>query len=244
MGTPGERGPRIQMKGRTFGHLTVVDVAGIDKWGDRFWLCVCSCGKTSEHKGNKLRRGESKSCGCKKPGWCAEANTKHGASARGKMTPEYSTWQWVIDRCENPNNPAFHNYGGRGITIAPEWRHDFEAFRAHLGPRPRGGTIERINNSLGYVPGNVRWATRREQNRNKRSNRWVEALGQRRLMADWARDAGISNATLFRRLEKKWPVEIAVTAPKGARLSDYALSDFAPKADLPATAADFDGAEP
>jgi hypothetical protein len=209
---------RIPMVGRTFALLTVVERIGTDRWGDTVWLCRCLCGATHRANGNKLRRGDVKSCGCMKAEWARQANTTHGASARGKMTAEYRTWQGMIDRCESPGNEAFCNYGGRGITVAPEWRHDFPAFLAHIGPRPGSRyTVERIDNGRGYEPGNVVWATRREQNRNKRNNRWITVGGITRLMADWARQAGVSNAAMHHRLRNKWPIELAVTAPPGTR---------------------------
>jgi hypothetical protein len=234
--------------GQPFHELTAIEMVGRDKWKDAIWKCRCSCGNEIETKANKLKRGEAKSCGCKKAEWAREANIKHGASARGKMTPEYSTWQWVIDRCENPNNEAFHNYGGRGIGIAPEWRHDFNAFLAHIGPRPNGGTIERVDNSKGYIPGNVRWATRREQARNKRNNVWLTFRGETLLLADWARRLNIGESTIVTRLKRGLTVEEALTKPakpRGRKPFDPEPESYdAPfESPLPVEPSDFDTSE-
>jgi hypothetical protein len=235
--------------GSVFVHLTAVRLVGADKWGDSIWLCRCSCGKETETKANKLKRGETKSCGCKKGQWCAEANTTHGASARGKMTVEYHTWQGMIDRCENPNYSQYADWGGRGIKVCAEWRHNFPAFLAHIGPRPGPNyTIDRTNNDLDYQPGNVQWKTRTDQNRNKRSNRWVTHNGERMLASEWAERTGICEGTIVQRLAAGWSVAHALTAPKRTRLSTYAgtadpHTDASFEADFPQEPSDFETAQ-
>lgn len=117
---------------------------------------------------------------------------KHGHKSGGKYTPEYIAWSNIIARCCNRNSQAFKNYGGRGITICAEWRESFESFFAYVGSRPgKGFEIDRIDNSRGYEPGNVRWATRKINCRNRRSTKWVEFQGQRMSMVDAAERAGI-----------------------------------------------------
>lgn len=96
---------------------------------------------------------------------------KHGYARKDKALrfAEYGIWAGIIKRCENRNNHAYPRYGGRGIGICAEWRHDFPAFLAHVGPRPSPvHSVDRINNDGNYEPGNVRWATPTDQARNRR----------------------------------------------------------------------------
>lgn len=91
-------------------------------------------------------------------------NTKHGMDG----TPEYRAWVAMRNRCEKKNNPAYKNYGGRGIKVCDQW-HKFEGFYADMGKRPKGRSLDRINNDGNYEIGNCRWATKQEQNSNKRN---------------------------------------------------------------------------
>ena len=96
----------------------------------------------------------------------AHHNTKHGMSG----TPEYEAWRAILKRCNNPKHPAYANYGGRGIKMAPEWECDFTAFIRDVGMKPDPSySIDRIDNDAGYCPGNVRWADGKTQNRNRRA---------------------------------------------------------------------------
>lgn len=103
----------------------------------------------------------------------------HGHASNYRYTPEYTCWHAIKQRCLNPQSPEYHRYGGRGITIADEWRHDFVAFLNHVGRRPDGYSLDRIDNDGNYKPGNVRWATRTEQLLNTRAS-----LRLRRVMED------------------------------------------------------------
>jgi hypothetical protein len=122
----------------------------------RVALCRCDCGVTKEVSADAIRAGRQRSCGC--------ARTVHGMSG----TPEYRTWANLIDRCTNPCSKSYDRYGGRGIRVCDRWRASFEAFLADVGPRPSAKhSIDRYPDNDGhYEPGNVRWATRTEQQRN------------------------------------------------------------------------------
>lgn len=207
-------GTLIDLAGATFGSWTVLREDGRDKHGQAYWTTVCVCGKQGRVPGGRLRRGESTSCGCGKGAKCAAANVTHGHSARGHMTPEYRAWQLIIDRCERETNKSYRDYGERGIAIAPEWRNDYLAFLAHIGPRPSSlHSVDRKENDLGYQPGNVRWATRAQQNVNKRNNRFLEFDGRRQTLSQWARETGICDSTISVRLSKGLSVAEALTLP-------------------------------
>ena len=149
------------MAGRTIGRWTVLGDAGL-KNGNRHWLCRCSCGTEKPVNGESLRRGDTHSCGCAR-----KNHLIHGHSPARRKTREYAAWANAKERCYNPNVSNYHRYGGRGITMCDDWRHDFGRFLADMGPCPSGLSLDRINNDGPYDPGNCRWATRLQQNRNK-----------------------------------------------------------------------------
>lgn len=155
--------PRIEMTGMKIGRLTVLG-PGHSERGQWIWRCSCECGATVCVRGNDMRQGRHKSCGCLQKERTSRANTQHGQSG----TSLHWLWSAMIDRCVNPNNKRYARYGGRGITVCERWRHDFSAFAADIGPRPdKSLSIDRINNDGHYEPGNVRWATRSEQSKNR-----------------------------------------------------------------------------
>lgn len=128
---------------------------------------------------------------------------KHGASRRGAQSPEFRVWQQMISRCERPSARSFPLYGGRGIRVCEEWRHDFAAFLAHVGPRPSDGhSIDRINNDGNYEPGNCRWATAREQSANKRNTTRITAFGETLTVTEWSERTGIPRVTIASRIAK------------------------------------------
>jgi hypothetical protein len=132
-------------------------------------------------------------------------------------TAEYQTWLGMKKRCYSDNEPGFENYGGRGITVCDEWVDSFEAFYRDMGARPEGMSIDRINNDLGYSKENCRWATREIQNTNKRSNLYITALGETRLLKEWAEITGINRATLTYRINQLgWSPDRAMSTPARA----------------------------
>jgi hypothetical protein len=176
--------PRITVeKGQRFGRLTVLEETTA-RSNNRRVICVCDCGTETNTMLQSLVRGETTSCGCYHRELLAESNrsaeqrawiTKHGLYKH----PLYSTWGGMIARCEDPDHHAFKNYGGRGIKVCPEW-HDVATFTAwvdaNLGPRPDGKTLDRTDNDGNYEPGNLRWATRSEQRRNRRPKTQLAAV--------------------------------------------------------------------
>ena len=143
-------------------------------------------------------------------------NLRHGHASNGMRTPEYKAWENMIDRCTNPKNSSYRRYGGRGIKVWPAWRASFEAFFAAVGPRPSSDhSLDRFpDNDGNYVPGNVRWATKSEQQKNTSRARLITAFGQTLNLVDWARIKGIPLDTLWRRLTVwGWDPEIALSTP-------------------------------
>lgn len=165
-------GKLIDLTGQRFGRLTVIERAGSDNFGEATWICKCDCGVKKEIRGKDLRSGHTRSCGC----LCIEASitreTKHG----GKGTRLYNVWKTMKDRCHNQNSKNFEDYGGRGITVCDEWKHDFAAFRdwALANGYAEGLTIDRKDNDKGYSPENCRWATYSQQRKNQRPRRWAK----------------------------------------------------------------------
>ena len=190
------------MIGKTYGRLTVVKRTG------RRVLCKCSCGTTKEVDRFSVLRGDTQSCGCLQKERTRETSTTHG----GHRLPEYRVWRNILSRCYNKNDPRYDRYGGRGITVYSGWRRSFEAFLRDVGPRPGFGySIDRIDNDRGYEPGNMRWATAKEQARNRSTNKLVTHNNKTQTIAEWAEELELEFPTLARRL-RRWPVEKALTS--------------------------------
>lgn len=176
-----------------------------------YWLCKCDCGTEKSVFGGHLRRGATQSCGCLPKHTSALVNLKHGQS----KTSIYNTWLAIVRRTTLTSDAAYPNYGGRGVTVCSRWRDSFESFRDDMGPRPSPQhTVDRIDNGKGYEPGNCRWATRTEQNRNRRDNVKIEFMGKRLCIAEWEEKLGVPPNTIGRRIrDLGWPVERAMTQP-------------------------------
>lgn len=149
--------------GKRYGRLLVLGREANASRGQARWLCLCDCGEKTVVRGGDLRFLKFKSCGCLARDRASEANTTHGMSE----TRIYRVWAGMIQRCANPHSRYYKNYGGRGIKICEKW-FDFAEFMKDMGPRPQGLSLDRIDNAGNYEPGNCRWATRSQQNYNRR----------------------------------------------------------------------------
>ena len=217
--------PLLDLKGQVFTYLTVVEFVG-RRGNSSYYRCNCRCGSATEVSRSSLVGGQSKSCGCFRAERMQGLMRTHGMAGHKrdkstKKSPEYKTWDGIKERCLNKNGNGYENYGARGISMAPEWRDSFEAFFAHIGPRPSPKhSIDRVDNTGDYEPGNVRWATSVQQNRNKRSNRLVEYSGRTVCLAEAAELAGLPYYVVKNRIYKGWTVEDALAEPLDMRKSN------------------------
>lgn len=191
-------------------RLTAVAFVRRAKRGNAIWKFQCDCGNTHDVVATCVRSGNTKSCGCLKRE--ADAAKRREKTTHGMCwTREYEVWCHIIQRCKNPNEQNYPNYGGRGITVCDRWRESFEEFYADMGPKPSPKhTIERINNAGNYEPENCRWATRKEQDRNKRSNRLVIIDGTTMTLFDAVEESGLNYKTVLSRIVRGWSVERAL----------------------------------
>ncbi len=189
----------IDLVGRKFGRLEVIRFSHRGRRGQAFFVCACECGNEVTCNAWNLQSGNTRSCRCLK---------FDGNNATHKMsyTPEYNSWVGMKQRCHNPQNPKYNIYGGRGIIVAKEWQDDFMAFFRHIGPRPSSRhTVERRNGNKGYVPGNVLWATRSDQNANRRDQvgwKTITYQGHKITLRDASRISGLHITTMHRRFNR------------------------------------------
>ena len=217
--------------GQKFSRLLIVDEFKDGKI--RRVKVLCDCGNTKVLAKSKVVSGETRSCGClasesardsinkiretrvlseearSRMGGETRFNKKHGM----KGSPEYSVWNSMISRCENPSSSSYENYGARGISVCPEWRESFEAFFKDMGERPsKEHSIDRVDNDGDYTPRNCRWASRRQQHLNKRNTVWVEYRGGKIQATELARELGIKPDTFLARLRRGFSIDEAVKA--------------------------------
>lgn len=195
---------KLDLVGQRFDRLLVISFHGTSKHGFAEWVGRCDCGNEKIICAGSLRRRNTRSCGCLQKEIVSRNGTTHGES--GHKSVEYNTWDSMIQRCTNPNNVQYYNYGGRGIMVCERWLNSYENFLADMGRRPtKDHSLDRYpNNETGhYEPGNCRWATEKEQHRGLRTNVWFEHKGRKMILKDWA-DAFSMEASCFRKYIKKY----------------------------------------
>jgi hypothetical protein len=195
------------LTGQTFTFLTVIrrsEDHGSGKKPVVKWECRCVCGKIVIIKSDSLLSGHTKSCGCQK--------IKHGLSNKERL---YQTWKNMRRRCFDPKNKRWNQYGGRGITICPEWN-DYSIFRewATANGYNDNLTIDRIEVNGNYCPGNCRWVDMKIQANNVSRNHIIEYQGKKMTMSEFANYLGISYSALQHRIERGWDISKIVSTPQ------------------------------
>lgn len=176
--------------------------------------CKCDCGSMSRPYIFRLVRGETRSCGCVRREDFVRGSTRHGGGRRGAARmPEFTIWLSMRQRCRDPKTACYYRYGGAGVYVCKRWSL-FENFMADMGQRPTPKhSIDRVDGSKGYEPGNCRWATAKEQGRNRKNNHRLSFRGQSLTMIEWCEKTGIKLKTLWHRIKVGWSVERALTEP-------------------------------
>lgn len=211
------------LTGKKFGHLTVLEKAGSDpKRAEWRWLCKCECGNLTIVPSYRLRHGGVTSCGC-------HQYDRNFCSKKAKNYPRlYRIYRGMKTRCTNPKYLYWDRYGGRGISICDEWQ-NFDNFcdwalssGYEESKRCPALSIDRIDVDKGYSPDNCRWATATQQANNTSRNHLISAFGKTMTIAEWARETGIKDRTIYHRVaEYGWTPEEAVSIPTLGRGEHY-----------------------
>lgn len=181
-----------------YGKLTFVKVDGKSKDNHIMWECVCDCGNKYIGYATRIKNGNRKQC--KKCGYkdVAIKNSTHCM----RYSSEYSSWRSMKERCLNKSSKDYENYGAKGITIYEKWINSFEDFFSYIGKKQYGQSIDRIDNTKGYYPENVRWANQSTQQRNKNNSLWLEWNGKKTHISDIAKELNISSSAAHLRYKR------------------------------------------
>ncbi len=203
---------RIDLTGQRFGKLVVQQCVRSESRYRLIWGCICDCGNSKEVYASLLRNGKTQSCGCLRKEQATlfsqghRVNVTHGMS----KTKVFSIWKAMNLRCYNPNNSSYKEYGGRGITVCDRWRgkEGLEAFLIDMGHPPTDKhSLDRIITDGNYDPSNCRWATSKQQARNRRDNRILEYAGNKMCVADWADLLNVNHEIIRGRIKLGWSAE-------------------------------------
>lgn len=198
-----------------FNKLFVLGFAGVTATRAAIWVCLCECGKIVNVPASNLRRQIS--CGCEARKNVIKASTTHGMT----KTSEFDIWSGMRKRARSVGDKYYPRYGAKGIGMSDEWFDSFEKFYMDMGPRPKGCSVDRIDNSKGYSKENCRWASFNQQNRNRSSNHLLTFRGESKCITEWAEQIGVRKDTLRRRIcVYGWSVEKALTAKTGEHQND------------------------
>lgn len=213
---------RVDISGRRFWRLVVVRFVEMDRHRRSMWEVLCDCGNRKIVAKPSLLAGLTKSCGC--------LHAPHGETRNYSQSTEHRIWSGMIRRCEDSRDPAYKDYGGRGIRVCARWRQSFAAFLKDMGRRPsKLHSLDRYPNKNGdYEPSNCRWATSKQQARNTRRNRMITFQGQTLCLSEWAERMGVRTAALHQRLAAGWDIGRAITEPFRSTRRRQSLDSSAP----------------
>lgn len=215
---------RLNLKDKRFGRLFGVCFYKIVNRRS-YWLFDCDCGKRIIRSGRDVNMARTRSCGCLRIENTAKMNSTH------KMSKErfYKIWHGILKRCNNKKHKSYHIYGGKGIKCF--WK-SFEEFKQEMYDSylihikkfgEKNTTIDRINNDKGYFKKNCKWATKKEQTRNIKTNRFITYNGQKKILADWSEELGIGHSTIINRLNHGWSVKKALSIKPKRGSNQYTI---------------------
>lgn len=195
----------VDLTGQEIGNLIVVEAYKSDYYGIH-WKCLCKCGNTTIVRGGHLRQGKTRSCGCQQGNHFHPIKHGHAMGKDKKASPEYYTWLAMMARCKNPNTKRYMLYGGRGISVCDRWL-VFDNFLSDMGLRTSDKhSLDRFPNKDGnYEPGNCRWATIHEQNRNTSRNIFIEYDGRNQILEEWATELNTCPSAISNRIKNGQP---------------------------------------
>jgi hypothetical protein len=191
---------KFYKEGEMFGNIKYIKDS--NKVGrERHAIFQCFCGKIFDSSVGHIKSTHTKSCGCLK--------LKKGFA----NLPEYTAWEGMKQRCNNPKAGHYEIYGGRGISVFEEWN-TFENFYNYMGKRPsKFHSLDRINTNGNYEPGNVKWSTKKEQSKNRNVTIFLSLFGIRKTLGEWSEITGIKFNTLRSRMDAKWPKSLLLSTP-------------------------------
>ena len=208
----------LDLTGHKFHKLTALYPTGekSEHGKNAVWMCICECGNYTVANTGQLRCGTKKSCGCAIIDHARSLNYIHG----GRKDRLYYVWMDMRRRCRDPKSKEYKNYGGRGISVCPEWDNSYEAFKEwalkngydSMAKRSQC-TLDRINVDGDYRPENCRWVDMVLQCNNKRNSIFLTYNGTEKTAAEWGKEYGISGRTIMRRIRSGWSIEKAITQP-------------------------------
>jgi hypothetical protein len=188
--------------GKKYGMFTVLSYSHRDNQYQKYVVAKCDCGRIKTVCLGSLKFGSSQGCGCVRSVEFVRMNVERLTTHGMAKTLEYNTWKGIKRRCNKTTCREYKYYGGRGIKMCKRWLTSFENFISDMGPRPnRRYSVERINNEKGYSPSNCKWATKKEQCANRRSNIYLTYKGKKIMLSDYSKKIGRSQTAVSKYIQ-------------------------------------------